>query len=137
MDALSRLEKIGFKRIGKWVQGSDGLIFVPDGEMPGANVLYAFVSLRAVLYVGKTARPLAKRLYGYQRPHESQRTNVACNKEICKQLANNNQIDVFARQEERTAQIGTFTISEAAALEDAIIRDLQPPWNQTGRRNST
>jgi hypothetical protein len=37
-------------------------------------------------------------------------------------------IEVYARIAENSRQrIGTFQISEAAALGDAIIRDLQPP----------
>ncbi len=106
-----------------------------DGaDLLASDVLYAFVAGRDVLYVGKTSRPLKKRLYGYSNPGPTQNTNIACNRKILEEIMSGKVIEVYARIGETTQQrIGTFQISEAAALEDAIIRDLQPPWNRTGR----
>jgi hypothetical protein len=134
MDALYRLIEIGFSRIGKWKSTLEGPIFVPEGEMSEGNVLSAFVSDRRVLYVGKTMRPLAKRMCEYERPGPSQRTNKKCNENICEHLAKNKPVEVLARPQNRSYSIGSFTVSEAAGLEDAIIRDMDPPWNRLGRR---
>jgi hypothetical protein len=86
-----------------------------------------------VLYVGKTTRPIAMRLNGYENPGKTQVTNVYCNAEICKLLANNKPVDIFVRHSGKLSYIGGFAINEAAALEDAIIPDLDPPWNRVGR----
>jgi hypothetical protein len=48
-------------------------------------------------------------------------------------LAAGGSLDVFTRREDGVTQIGSFRVSQAAALEDAIIRDLQPPWNRMGK----
>jgi hypothetical protein len=133
MKALARLEEIGFRKVGTWSPGPDGPVVAIEPEAAKRNVLYAFVCEGQVLYVGKTAMLLAKRLYGYQRPGPTQRTNAACNKHIRELLAGNRQLEVYSRGEEKVSQIGSFTVSQAAALEDAIIRDLQPPWNRMGK----
>lgn len=132
-DPLVRLEEIGFKRIGQWILSKGVLGFVSEEDVTEANVLYAFVSGREVLYIGKTARPIARRLYGYQNPGKSQLTNVYCNREIRNYLAQNKSVDVLVRSTEKASQIGSFTVNEAAALEDAIIRNLEPPWNRVGK----
>lgn len=133
LDPLGRLEEIGFRRIGEWTASPNGLNFMPDEDAAGPNVLYAFVTDRQVLYVGKTGRTLVRRLYGYRRPGKTQFTNIYCNERICELLAENKPVEVFIRREEKPSQIGSFAISEAAALEDAIIRELSPPWNRTGK----
>jgi hypothetical protein len=133
LDALGRLEEVGFKCVGRWRLSERGINFASDHGVTEQNVLYAFVSGRQVLYVGKTRRPIAKRLYGYENPGKTQFTNVYCNEEICKLLAENKRVEVFVRHAEKPSQIGSFAINEAAALEDAIIRDLDPPWNRVGR----
>jgi hypothetical protein len=132
MHPLDRLKSIGFNRIGRWTLSAGSIYFVSEKQVTGLNLLYAFVSGREVLYVGKTARPIAKRLYGYQNPGKSQFTNVYCNEEITKLLAQDKSVEVFIRHTEKPSQIGSFAINEAAALEDAIICDLAPPWNRIG-----
>jgi hypothetical protein len=133
MDALKRLEEIGFRRVGSWEPASDGIVFQCDDNLEKINVLYAFVSDRQVLYVGKTVKSIVKRLAGYQRPGTSQRTNRTCNNLISKQLARNLPVEVFVRPQQKVWRIGSFAVSEAAALEDAIIRELCPPWNRMGK----
>ena len=74
---MQELRDIGFLEIGVWTIGPGGLKFelsVPVGETCPA--LYAFTFEEHILYLGKTRRPLSQRLYGYQRPGESQRTNM-------------------------------------------------------------
>ncbi|MEK7856291.1 MAG: GIY-YIG nuclease family protein, partial [Acidobacteriota bacterium] len=124
----------GIKRIGQWRMSETGLDFASDHRVTEPNVLYAFVSGREVLYVGKTSRPIAKRLYGYQNPGKMQLTNVYCNREICRLLTEKRPVEVFVRHAEKLSRIGSFAINEAAALEDAIIRELRPPWNRTGKK---
>jgi excinuclease UvrABC nuclease subunit len=135
VNPLDRLLNIGFRRVGEWRLVSNKVHFVSDADVLASDVLYAFVAGRDVLYVGKTTKSLKNRLYGYSNPGPSQNTNIACNKKILEEIVRGKAIEVYARFGENSQQrIGTFQISEAAALEDAIIRDLQPPWNRTGRR---
>ena len=94
-------------------------------------MLYAFVSRRQVLYVGKTTQALDKRMYGYQKPGAGQRTNLAVNAKIAETLATRS-VDIFALADTGSQRRGSFVISLTASLEDAIIRELSPPWNKMG-----
>jgi hypothetical protein len=98
-----------------------------------ADVLYAFVSDGEVLHVGKTRKPLGTRMSGYQRPGPTPRTNLVCHARIRDWLTGDRSLHVFTRCEDGVTQIGSFRVSEAAALEDAIIRELQPAWNRLGK----
>jgi hypothetical protein len=133
MDALSRLEEIGFRRVGRWSADRGAPEALLDQLRTQSDVLYAFVSDRQVLYVGKTRMALGRRMYGYQRPGPSQRTNLACHAYIRDWLATAQSLNVFARPEDGVSRIGSFAVSQAAALEDAIIRELRPPWNRLGK----
>jgi hypothetical protein len=132
-DALSRLEEIGFRRAGCWVLAAGNPTIVLQHDSAQADVLYAFVSASEVLYVGKTRMPLGRRMYGYQRPGPSQRTNLTCNACIRDWLTAGRSLDVFTRCESGVSQIGSFRVSQAAALGDTIIRELRPPWNRLGK----
>lgn len=135
MDSLDRLRDVGFERVGAWKLEPSGLIFVADIDVSATQVLYAFVSDREILYVGKTTRSLKSRLYGYRNPGPSQLTNIACNKKICGLLNKGGYVEVFARFAPKTElQIRMFKVNEAAALEDAIIHELNPPWNRIGKK---
>jgi hypothetical protein len=132
MDALNRLAEIGFQKAGCWSLDAGKPAIVLEHHASEADVLYAFVSGGEVLYVGKTRTPLGKRMSGYQRPGPTQRTNLACNARILDLLTAGQSLDLFTRCEDGVTQIGSFRVSQAAALEDAIIRELRPKWNRLG-----
>ncbi len=132
-EALRRLEDIGFRKVGSWslVSGEPACSLASDAS--ARNVLYAFVSGRDVLYVGKTTQALSRRMYGYQRPGPTQHTNIAGRIHISKVLASQRPLDIYALCDNVTRTHGTFAVNLAAGLEDAIVRDLQPPWNKMGK----
>ena len=133
-DALARLAEVGFRRFGSWsLSGSGKLVASLDEDASGPGVLYAFVSLREVLYVGKTTRSLRSRMRGYQRPGPTQRTNAAVHHTITELLGSHRSLDIYAFAAPAALRHGTFDVNLAAGLEDAIIRDLRPPWNHVGK----
>jgi hypothetical protein len=91
------LLNLGFRDIGSWTVSSekDGINYrvgAPNPPTDGLilserNALYAFVHGDRVMYIGKTAQTICKRLTGYQKPHRSQRTNGRCNAKINELLA--------------------------------------------------
>ena len=128
---LARLEDIGFRRVGNWQLVLGKPVRQLESEARKQDVLYAFVSRRQVLYVGKTTQALDKRMYGYQKPGAGQRTNLAVNAKIAETLATRS-VDIFALADTGSQRRGSFVISLTASLEDAIIRELSPPWNKMG-----
>ena len=61
---LQDLLDIGFTKVGEWRLGSDGLTLDLKDKRDASPALYAFIVDGDVKYVGKTVRPLNKRLYG-------------------------------------------------------------------------
>jgi len=133
LDGLSRLNDVGFQRCGSWSLVSGKPVSSLEADLSAQGVLYAFVSSRDVLYVGKTNRSLRRRMHGYQRPGPTQRTNAAVNTKICQLLASQRPLDIYAFAAPAAVRRGTFEVNLAAGLEDAIIRELQPPWNHVGK----
>jgi len=97
-----------------------------------APVLYVFAVQGKPMYVGKSARSLKQRLYGYKKGGATQRTNIRIRKEIIAQLQQAQKVDIYAFASSESQTLGDFILNIPAALEDDIIRKLRPPWN--GRR---
>ena len=132
MNWLLRLLEAGFRPVGQWrmVEGGPVCQLVSHGS--SSDVLYAFVLDGDVMYVGKTAMPLSRRMYGYQKPGPTQRTNLANNRLISKALTAGRCVDVYALVADRELMHHGFRISLAAGLEDDLVRQLKPPWNKSG-----
>ncbi len=133
LSALQRLERIGFRRAGRWCREESGELRCEFADPPTLpNILYAFVSEGTVLYIGKSVGTLKRRLYGYAKPAPSQSTNIKGNQRILEALAANRQVDVFALPDNGLLHYGGFHINLAAGLEDSLIQELRPPWNGRG-----
>lgn len=137
----TRLIALGFVPAAIWVSNAGQLSYelkpieTVDSNVlfDVANALYAFCDGEKVLYVGKTARSLRKRMGGYCRPGRSQVTNWRCNESIQKALENGRTIDIYAFTPTSLLQYGGFDINLAAGLEDTLILAFNPPWNGGGR----
>ncbi|MEL0082092.1 MAG: hypothetical protein VW985_03505 [Gammaproteobacteria bacterium] len=130
---MQELRDIGFLEVGVWMLGSGGLKFelsVPVGE--SCPALYAFTFEEQLLYLGKTRRPLRQRLYGYQRPGESQRTNMRIHELLNAHLQGGGAAAIIALLPSVPLRIGRFALDIASGLEDDLIGQLNPPWNVAG-----
>lgn len=126
---MRRLLQIGFEQVGSW-RLRDATLALDLTRMNGQrNVLYAFVQGEAVLYVGKTTNSLERRLGGYLRPSDTQRTNVRNNAALLELLRREKSVDIFAWADPGMHRIGEFHLNQAAGLEDSIIEVVAPPWN--------
>lgn len=130
LDALKRIEHLGFVRCGSWLLDGNGELELKlDLVTDGKNVLYAFVGDGDVLYVGKTVQGLAKRFYGYKRPGATQTTNIRANALLIDRLGESS-VDVYVWACDGLMTYAGFRVDLAAGLEDAIVHDLQPAWNK-------
>ena len=123
------LQDIGFERIGHWQLQGDDPHYVLHRLGDAAPALYAFAIGGAVMYVGKTVRTLGQRLYGYKKGSGTQRTNIRVRHEIRSALQQGDEVDVLGFHDPKPWRLGRFTLNLPAALEDDIIRTLNPPWN--------
>lgn len=127
---MNRLLEIGFELAGHWLLGDDKRLTCKLlRHSAQANILYAFVRNGEVMYVGKTIRTLSARMAGYRNPNESQTTNINNNRRISELLTRGDAIDILALPDNGLLHYGRFHVNLAAALEDDIIRTLNPPWN--------
>ena len=131
--STSKLRKVGFRRVGRWVMGDERPEYELDAEEITYNVLYSFVSGTEILYVGKTTIPLKQRMYQYQRPGPSQRTNIRVNAEISELLKNVPKVDIHALPNPGDMKYKGFHLNLAAGLDDSLISELKPKWNKTGK----
>lgn len=135
------LRAVGFQQIATWQSIGQGIGLKTDEArqdeilalLTASNALYSFCVGDEVRYIGKTARSLKRRLYGYCKPGPTQSTNLRCNKAIRDALARGETIDVLALVPITELQFAGFEINLAAGLEDALIRRFDPPWNGGGK----
>jgi len=127
---INRLLKIGFRQVGQWVlRGGRPVLEVGSDTPASRNVLYAFVIGGTVMYVGKTTLGLQRRLYGYQNPGPTQKTNLRNHDRIKAALGDGERVDIYAMPDPGLHAFGEFQINLAAGLEDSIVRTLKPEWN--------
>lgn len=130
---ISRFRKVGFRRVGRWVMGVERPEYELDAEKMTCNVLYSFVSGDEILYIGKTTITLRDRMYQYQRPGPSQRTNIRVNASIRDKLESGASIMIHALPDPGDMEYRGFHLNLAAGLEDSLISELKPTWNKTGK----
>lgn len=126
---MNRLLDIGFEPAGHWLLSEDKLVFVLTRHSTQTNILYAFVCDGVVMYVGKTVQTLAKRMSGYRKPGRTQTTNINNHRRIVELINNGSAIEILALPDSGLMHYGPFHLNLAAALEDDIIRKLDPKWN--------
>ena len=123
---------MGFRKCGEWKIDAHSIKCGLVDHVSAPNVLYAFVSGGAVLYIGKTVRSLKQRMYNYQRPGPSQSTSIRGNKLIKEFVASGRCVDIYALPDNGLLHYGGFHVNLAAGLEDALISALKPIWNKAG-----
>lgn len=129
---LKHIEEIGFEMVGEWLLENNKIKAKLKKTNITGNTLYAFVSNGIVKYIGKTVRPLKKRLYGYENPGPSQFTNQRGNSSIQKVLKSGQRVFIYALPDNGLIHYGIFHLNLAAGLEDSLVSVLKPEWNKTG-----
>ena len=129
---LQFLIDIGFEEVGAWVLTDNLLARQLTKHGTECEILYAFVSEREVLYIGKSVRTLKSRLYGYQKPGPKQRTNIASNEKLRALLAEVPSVKIFALVVREPVLFRGVPLNVAAGLEDPLISRLKPKWNRVG-----
>ena len=130
---MNRLLDIGFINVGHWTITNNILRYHLTTHQTTKSVLYSFISNGAIKYIGKTTMELTKRMYGYQNPGPSQATNIRVNEKIKGLLQSDQPVDIFILVDNGLLKYGDFKINLAAGLEDALIYQISPEWNFSGK----
>ena len=126
---MNRLLDIGFVPAGHWLIEGEKLKFELSRHSTQKNILYAFVCDGEIKYVGKTIRSLSLRMSGYKTPGPTQTTNINNHRRIKELLSKGVAVEIFALPDNGLLHYGQFHLNLAAALEDSIIRVVDPAWN--------
>jgi hypothetical protein len=124
---MNQLLEIGFEPAGHWVVADGKINFDLMRHSRQRNILYAFICDGEVMYVGKTVRTLSTRMTGYKTPGKTQTTNINNNRRILEVLSRGAAVEIFALPDNGLLHYGKFHLNLAAALEDDIIRQIDPP----------
>ena len=130
---LSRILESGFVEVGRWEMCDGKLMCNLVKEQTSYNVLYAYIVGDEVLYVGKTTSRLRDRMYQYQNPGRSQRTNLRVNELLSKAVSDGKEIRVFVLLDLGDMNYHGFHLNLGAGIEDSVISQLRPKWNKTGK----
>lgn len=131
-NALQFLIDLGFEEVGSWIL-TDNLLtcrLIKHGSE--CEILYAFVLQGEVLYIGKSVQTLKSRLYGYEKPGPTQRTNIASNEKLRTILAKVPSVQIFTLVVREPVLFRGVPLNVAAGLEDSLIKRLKPKWNRVG-----
>lgn len=131
-DGLQILLDLGFEEAGAWLTSGGVLQCVLTRHAAESSILYAFVSQEQVLYIGKSIRTLRQRMYHYQKPGPTQRTNIVNHANIHDVLVQGGSVQIFAFAPKEQIQYRGVPVNLAAGLEDTLIGRLRPLWNRTG-----
>lgn len=131
---MNRLLNIGFIPVGQWRLDINTIKYNLTSNHSTSSVLYSFVSNGEIKYIGKTTMKLSQRMYGYQNPGPSQTTNLRVNSKIRDLLENDLPVEIFILIDNGLLRYGDFRINLAAGLEDALIFEINPNWNLSGKK---
>lgn len=130
------LRMLGFRHFAMWTETHGRLRYELSNDTPElvamldvSNALYAFCQGERVLYIGKTARSMRRRLYGYCNPGQTQQTNAHCNRRIREGMSDGLETTILVFTPPNLLQYGGFEINLAAGLEDILIAKFCPHWN--------
>lgn len=126
---LERLKNIGFKLVGHWIIKDEKIFPQIHSFNHEKNILYAFIVLDEVKYIGKSSQSLSDRLKGYINPGKTQHTNIRNNAKIKEILSTQNNVSIYVFTAGSQNYKG-FNLSLAAGLEDSIIETIKPKWNK-------
>ena len=126
---MNRLLNMGFINVGNWTLNNDNIQYQLASNQKAKNVLYSFVSNGEIMYIGKTTMQLTKRMYGYQKPGTSQRTNIRVNDKIKTLLTTDQPLEILIFTDLGLHKYNDFRINLAGGLEDTLIYELNPAWN--------
>lgn len=129
---LHKLQNIGFIEVGKWQMENDYFTHTIVEYLNEKKILYSFVSENNVLYIGKTTNFLKSRMNGYKNPHSTQKTNYRVKAKIIDLLSSGKEVCIFILIDKTVFNFGGYTLCLASGLEDTLIADLNPKWNDRG-----
>lgn len=129
---MKRLSAIGFVKVGEWDFKDQAFKHTISDHLNQKNILYAFACGDEPLYIGKTTNTLRNRMTGYKNASSSQKTNVRVKDRILELLNSEKRVDIYVFLDDAKLNYKGYNLCLASALEDTLISQIQPKWNDRG-----
>ena len=129
---MQRLKNIGFIKVGEWKITDNYFAHTIEKHLAEKKMLYAFVSDNDVLYIGKTIDTLKNRMTGYKNANSTQKTNVRVKAKIIELLDTGKEVCIYILIDKTEFKFGDYNLCLASGLEDTLIADIRPKWNDRG-----
>lgn len=133
--SAAALRGLGFHDLAVWeINPHSGLLQYRDIAPPELVTwgewkpsLYAHVEQDCVHYIGKTKRPLRRRMEEYRMGQGDQNNRI--HNHIIETIGANRVVTILGFNPSHSIQWGRFKINIPAGLEDVLIDYFQPDWN--------
>lgn len=99
------------------------------------KIVYAIMIDQEVVYIGKAASGIKKRIYGYCNPRSTQTTNLKINSMLLDSIKKGMAASLYIMVEKAEAHFMGLTINISASIEEYLIERNQPKHNRTNNRN--
>jgi hypothetical protein len=137
MRDIAKLTDRGFRYGGEWPVGAEMRTQLLD-QIPSTPGVYAFVADNEVCYIGK-ANNLHNRLQRYTRPNSDglNGTAIRVRKKVRQALKAGKKVSAyFITPDVRSVTWNDFSLNVVPGLEESLIREMLPEWNEYGTRDS-
>lgn len=135
---MTRLLDIGFQPVGSWNLDNGNLKFNLTIHKNTNNIIYAFISIGEILYIGQTTQTLSSRMRNYKTIYKnSGSTNIKNHNNIKDTLKKTDPepIKILVFVDNGLFHYGEYHLNLAAGLENSIISKISPPWNGSNKTN--
>lgn len=129
---LKKLKNIGFIKVGEWKIIDNYFSHTIEEYLTEKKMLYSFVSGNDVLYIGKTTNFLKSRMSGYKNPDPTATTNFRVKANIIELLDSGKEVCIYILINKTEFKFGDYPLCLASGLEDVLIADIKPKWNDRG-----
>ena len=129
---MKRLNDIGFVKVGEWHKNETIFSHNIENHLNEKKLLYTFSCNGEVLYIGKTTDTLKSRMTGYKNANSTQKTNVRVKAKILELLEEKKTVEIYIFVDKAKLTYKGYNLCLASALEDILISQINPKWNDRG-----
>lgn len=92
---MDELLELGIELAGQWILSDDNIDFEIKDFSNCKSILYSFISVNEILYIGKSDNSFENRMKNYKYAHNFQKTNIRINSNIKDLLVSGKHVNIF------------------------------------------
>lgn len=133
---MKRLFEVGFRKAGEWGIDDQGNPCAKLVRFSNSNnILYCHAINDQCVYLAKAKDILIRSLTDPTHPDSGTPALIKNHHNILSAINKGAKVEIYVLPDSGLMKYGDFTINIASALEDSIIKIVQPPWNIADESN--